>query len=106
MQNEQATTAAVTKRDLLDTLIREKLGKDARYTFFFTTGEGRYLPDTLIEETAGYVLDDAGRAYYFWLGWDLDVGAPALTRWRETIPEPRWAQIGEYQRARARLGLS
>ena len=67
MAHEQ-TTQANTELDLLDELVFERLGADARFTYFFLTGEGRNLPGTSVEESSGYVLDANGRAYFFWLG--------------------------------------
>lgn len=104
MPKDQVTADA--QMELLDALIRERLGAHARYTFFFTAGQGRYLPGTRIEEYSGYVLDASGRAYFFWLGWDAAASRPALVRWREELPSPHWETSDEYQRARARLGLS
>lgn len=75
-------------------------------TLFFVTGEGQYLPGASeIEETSGCVLDDRGRVFSFWLRRDPIAQRPALTEWGEEAPEPTWATVAEYQRARKRLGL-
>ena len=105
MQHEHTGTISPNKRELLDGLIRERLGVDVPLEFFFTNGDGRYLPGTRIEETSGYVLSAADRIFYFRFGWDREAGAPALLRWREATPQPRWEQSEEYRQDRERLGL-
>lgn len=95
---------------LLDELIQEHGLKPGRYALFFVTGEGRFHPpaaepEEAIEEASGYVLDDRGRVFAFWLGWDDRRGIPALTEWREEAPEPAWHDDEEYRRARLAVGL-
>jgi hypothetical protein len=85
-------------RVLLD---QQRLG---RYAPFFVTGEGGFLPNGL-EETSGYVIDERGRVFSFWLGWDHDHGVPALTEWEQEEPEPHWSRSREYREARAAVGL-
>ena len=93
--------------DILNEMIQEQGMEPGHYTLFFVTGEGRYLPGlSEIEECSGCVLDDHGRVFSFWLGWDPIAERPALTEWEEETPDPAWANVGEYQRARERLGLA
>jgi len=79
------------------------------YALFFVAGEGAALPISLpgddVEERSGYVIDRDGRVFYFWLGWDAGARAVALTTWEEAAPEPSWATVPEYQRARHKLDL-
>jgi hypothetical protein len=79
------------------------------YALFFVAGEGAALPISRpgddVEERSGYVLDRHGQTFYFWLGWDAEAQAAALTTWEEIVPEAWWATVPEYQRARQRLGL-
>lgn len=92
-------------RTLRDRLIRERIAPSVRYAFFFTSGDGRLLPGTAVEESSGYVLDDAGRVHYFQFGWDAAAGVPALTQWETEEPSPSWERDAEYRRARERVGL-
>ena len=93
------------KRILLDELIRARIQPASRYAFFSTSGEGRYLPGTKVEESSGYVIDELGRVHFFWFGWDSDRAEPGLTRWRPETPAPDWDDDSEYREARARVGL-
>jgi hypothetical protein len=86
----------------LDGLVRGKgLG---RWAYFWTTVEGFELPGDL-EEYSGYLVDDRGRAFTFWMGAHPDTGAPALTVWERVEPEPSWDRSAEYRRAREKVGL-
>lgn len=75
-----------------------------RHAVFFVTGEGVTLPNG-VEEASGHVVDERGRVYAFWLGWDDHEGAPAFTEWEEVQPEPAWRASREYWQARERVGL-
>jgi hypothetical protein len=92
--------------DILDTRIRARIQPTRRYAYFFSTSEGCCLPGTDIEGYSGYGLDDPGRVFSFWLGWDADICRPALIHWYEAAPSPGWENDAEYRRARARVGLS
>ncbi len=70
---------------------------------FLVSGEGTALPNG-DEESSGYVLDSAGRVFRFWLAWDDEQGAPALTVWRQVDQPGRWREHPEYRRAQALLG--
>lgn len=87
---------------ILDYLIGAR--RIGRHAFFFVTGEGDTMPNG-VEEASGHVLDERGRVYAFWLGWDDRQGAPALTEWEEVAPEAGWAESAEYRRAREQVGL-
>lgn len=76
-----------------------------RYALFFTTGEGRFLPDGQ-EELSGSVLTQDGRCFGFWTGWDHGRGRPYFRRWYEEHPEPAWDESAEYRQARAAIGLA
>jgi hypothetical protein len=76
-----------------------------RYAFFFVTGEGETMPNG-VEDASGYVIDEHGRVYAFWLGWDDDRRAPSFTEWEEVVPEPAWLESTEYCQARQRVGLN
>lgn len=110
MDNQYALHRGARQHDLLHQLIREKdgLATDG-YTLFFVTGEGRNLPISRpgddVEEMSGYVLDQQGRVFFFWFGWDPAREAPALIRWRRAEPQPHWEQSAEYRRARERMQL-
>jgi hypothetical protein len=85
------------ERAALDHLIEERV--QHRYELFFVTGEGKALPDDL-EETSGYVLDETGRVFSFWVDWDESRSAPTLTEWEQVEAEPHWTKDPEYRRAR------
>jgi hypothetical protein len=95
---------------LLHELVEEHGLAPEHYALFFVTGEGQYLPRTEeagepVEEASGYVLDEQGRVYFFWLGWDATRERPAMVEWRQEPPEPEWFLDEEYRRARRQMGL-
>lgn len=94
---------------LLRRLLEKQGLEPGGYGLFFVTGEGTFLsmkaPGGPIEEISGYVVDKTGRISSFWLGWDEQLGAPALVEWEPVEPEPNWAGESEYQRARQDAGL-
>ncbi len=70
------------------------------FAFFFVTGEGEDLPNG-DEEKSGYVIDEHGRIYSFWTGWDGELRKPVFSA-RELVREnPAWLESDEYRRARA-----
>ena len=58
-----------------------------------------------VEEASGQVVDEQGRVFAFWLGWDARRKTPAFTEWEEVEPEPAWLESAEYRHARERVGL-
>jgi hypothetical protein len=96
-------------REVLHELIQARGLPAGSYALFFVAGEGTALPISLpgddVEERSGYVIDRHGRVFYFWLGWDAEAQAVALTTWEKTAPEPWWATVPEYQHARHQLDL-
>jgi hypothetical protein len=75
-----------------------------RYGLFGVTTEGKPLPDGS-ESASGFVVDDRGRVFSFWLGWDERQQRLAFTRWAEVRPEPDWEEDEEYRQARRAAGL-
>ncbi len=79
------------------------------YAFFFTTGEGRFLPgstdDDPIEETSGYIVTNEGEHYLFWFGWNDNGNCPAITHLKLVQPDPNWMNSTEYREARQEVGL-
>ncbi len=57
------------------------------------------------EEVSGYVMDQDGRVFFFWTGWDQDTQTEILKTWCEEQPESWWAENSDYRRAREWLGL-
>jgi hypothetical protein len=94
------------QRETLDELISQHGLSAGHYAFFFVTGEGRILPDGETEESSGYVIDDRGRVFAFWLGWDMQHRRPVFLDWREEAPEPAWSRSDEYRAARRAVGLA
>ncbi len=76
-----------------------------RYGLFFGTGEGSFFPNGT-EESSGYAIDDRGRVFFWWTGWDAERGAVTLETWEEVEPDSAWDQSAEYRRARQAVGLS
>lgn len=97
------------QHQILHQLIQEQGLAEGEYTLFFVTGEGRYLPISApgneVEELSGYVIDQRGQVFSFWLGWDAQTNAPALTEWEAVAPESHWRRSAEFRRARERVGL-
>ena len=105
----EAPVPANRARRLLDACVEAHGLRSGEYTYFFVSGEGRFLPISEpgdeVEESSGYVLDRAGRVFFFWFGWDPGRDEPALRRWRQVQPRPEWEHDPEYRRARERLHL-
>ena len=91
---------------LLDPLVRARIAPASRYAVFFGSSEGHRIPGTQVEEVSGCLVDETGRLFDFWLGWDPVAQTPTLTRWRETTADPAWADEPEYQDALAAVGLA
>ena len=89
--------------DILEQLVQAR--DVGRHAYFFTSGEGIEMPNG-VEEESGYLLDEHGRVFSFWLGWDTDRNEPVLETWERVEIEPRWHNEAEYQRARLALGLT
>jgi hypothetical protein len=111
MTHQEASTMAIRdnakteaeQRDVLRHLIREQgIGQ---YALFFVSGEGDETPDG-VEEASGYLVDETGRVYSFWLGWDPRHGRTALTEWERVDPDPDWIEEPEYRRALQTVGLA
>ena len=86
----------------------ERLVRDRglrRFGLFFVTGEGEYLPNG-DEERSGYVIDDQGRAYSFWTGWDQVRQEIVFSEWEPVATEVEWDGVAEFERARVEAGLS
>jgi hypothetical protein len=75
-----------------------------RYGLFWLCGEGTFLPDGT-EDLSGFVVDERGRVFFFWTGWDAKQGDVVFETWRQDEPGPDWTESDEYRRARAAAGL-
>ena len=64
----------------LDALIREK--GITRYGVFFSTVGGEIFPDGSYDGS-GNVIDQDGRIFGYWIGWDVDMGRAVFSEWRE-----------------------
>jgi hypothetical protein len=87
-------------RATLAALIRAR-GLD-RFAPFATSVEGRIYPNGM-DETSGLVVDERGRVFFFWTGWDQARGAPTLRMWDEV--DPSKVNPAAYRRARQQVGL-
>jgi hypothetical protein len=90
-------------RAILDELVRGR-GLD-RYAYFHVAGEGRFFPDGT-EDVSGYVVDDRGREFFFWTGWEPERGAVTFRTWEEVKPRADHRPGAEERRARAAVGLA
>lgn len=88
--------------EILEALVDAR--RIGRHAFFFVTGEGEVMPNG-VEDASGHVIDEHGRVYAFWLGWDARRNEPTFTEWEEVTPEPSWSQSAEYRHARKCAGL-
>jgi hypothetical protein len=107
---KQAVKWDTRQSQLLHKLIQSKGLHSGEYALFFVTGEGKFLPidgpvRDRIEEASGFVVDNRGRIYSFWLGWGPETACPELTGWEEVPPEPHWVKSPEYREAREQVGL-
>jgi hypothetical protein len=57
------------------------------------------------QNASGYVVDDRGRVFFYWLDGDQRRGDVTFTDWDEVEPEPDWLEEAEYRRARQAAGL-
>ncbi len=108
MTGHVAELSETRQERILRELLQHRGFKPDDYAFFFTTGEGRFLPAGWedVEELSGYIVTRSGEHYLFWLGWDVDKAAPALTRWQWVKPVDRWLKTKEYWEALTDVGLS
>ena len=88
---------------LLERLIAER--GVGRHGIFLMSGEGRFTPDGF-EETSGYVIDDAGRVFFFWTAWNEGLRHTTFKIWQPTEAEADWQGDAEYIAAREAAGLA
>ena len=86
----------------LHALIAERV--PGRHAWFFVAPEGDNLPDGTYTES-GHVIDERGRVFAFWTGWDAARNAFTFESWEQAEPEPHWSESAEYRRAREAVGL-
>lgn len=99
----------LSARTLLAALVQDREGwSPDDYALFFVTSEGTSLPGAFsaLEEASGYMVHRKGDVMSWWLGWNPNLGEPALTVWEPAQPQPRWRNSSEYRRARERVGLA
>lgn len=75
-----------------------------RHGTFWEVGEGTFLPDGT-EDLSGFVVDDRGRVFFFWTGWDVGRGDVTFETWKPVKPESDWERNAEYRHARTAAGL-
>lgn len=103
MLNPRADVRRASEAEILHLLIQGRGLR--RYGLFFVTQEGRRLPDGS-EDASGYVLDETGRTFFFWLGWDEGHHSLTFTEWEQVDPDPSWMESAEYHRACEQAGLA
>jgi hypothetical protein len=99
--NGPAATAA-RGADILGDLLRTH--GVTRHGLFRVTVEPRSLPDGS-DAATGYVVDESGRIFFFWLDWNIAEGRPDFIHWRQTETRPEWLDDAEYVVARHEAGL-
>ena len=87
----------------LHALIAERV--PGRHAWFFVTQEGDALPDGTYTES-GHVIDEQGRVFAFWTGWDAARNVFTFESWEQVEPESHWSESAEYRRAREAVGLA
>src|SRR3712207_8089593 len=70
-----------------------------RFAILETVGEGRFYPNGM-EERSGDVMDQAGRVWLFWTGWDPIRERIVIQDWVEADVVPALKQTKSYARAR------
>ena len=75
-----------------------------RHALFGEVNEGTIFPDGT-EAMSGHVVDEQGRVFTFWTGWDAERQAPVFVTWREVGPDDRLNADREYLQARRAVGL-
>jgi len=86
----------------LDELVGARLA--GRFAYFFVVNEGDVLPDGT-ETESGLVIDEEGRVFAFWTGWNRKLDKFEFDTWEQVKTEPHWQDIAEYRRARHAVGL-
>ena len=102
MLRKNARSANDRAPDSVPELLRQKGLR--RYGLFYVVGEGETLPDGS-EAASGYVVDDCGRIFFFWVGWDDRCRGPTFTEWEEVVETEADRADPEYRRAREAAGL-
>jgi hypothetical protein len=100
----QAATALRDERSLAaaSNLIAQRLS--GRFAIFHDVGEGTIFPDGT-EDLSGFVIDERGDHYFFWVDWDTAAGHATLGTWVREEPNGRDHASAEYRHARAMVGL-
>jgi len=75
-----------------------------RFAFYLVVGEGKELPNGE-GDASGYVVNEDGRVFFFWIGWDDERNTEILEIWREEEPGPDWLEHEPYRQAREAVGL-
>ena len=69
-----------------------------RFGLYLLTSENKYTP-TGYEEMSGYAIDPAGRAHFFWVGWDDVKQEEAFTVWQNAKLPDGWRNDEEFTEA-------
>lgn len=99
--DQSETTPYISKR--LRRLIEAEGLK--RFALCLVAGEGKELPNGE-EDASGYVVNEDGRVFSFWIGWDEAAGTETFDIWTEEQPGPDWFEHEEFREARAAVGLT
>lgn len=91
-------------KGILEKLIYQKGLEPGEYSFFFTTGEGRFIKPK-VENYSGYLLTRQKQIFSFWMDLEKDSKQIVLTRWKQTIIQPNWLADPEFSAALSKMGL-
>src|SRR5689334_15994768 len=77
----QAATALRDERSLAaaSNLIAQRL--TGRFAIYHDVGEGKVFPNGT-EDLSGWVVDERGDHYFFWVDWDAGADQPILGTWQ------------------------
>jgi len=75
-----------------------------RFALYDTCVEGRVYPNG-VDEVSGFVLNEDGRIWFFWTGWDDERQVVTIRHWDEEPITPLLTSGREYDRARRELGF-
>ena len=93
-------------REVQRALLRAAIARRglSRFAIFDICVEGRIYPNGF-DEVSGSVLNEDGRIWFFWTGWDDERQAVTIRHWDEEPITPLLTSGPEYERARRELGL-
>lgn len=75
-----------------------------RYAIWFAAEEGIEMPNGE-EEMSGTLVNEDGRVFSFWTGWDETAARVVFTKWKKVKPRAEWMERRAYRQARELAGV-